>query len=119
MASKLSTTVETVQEVSLKPAIQKKLRTALTEITNLSVTIKEMQAELDAQKAIVEGIREDTGLTSFNYEGYTVTKVTGDTKYVDFDWLISEGILSPSQKEMATKYKPKKPYTLVTIPKGE
>lgn len=117
MASKLSTTVETTQEVSLKPAIQKKLRTSLTEIANLSSTIKEMQAELDAQKAIVEAIRAETGLTSFNYEGYTVTEVRGTTTYVDIQWLIDEGIVSPSQKEMATKVKPKKPYTLVTCPK--
>lgn len=109
-------TVKTQERLDLRPNILRKLKTELHECALLQSQIKELKAELALHVEEVEVIRELSGVKSFDYEGFKITRVEGVTNYLDIDMMIEEGWISVTQKEDAMKTKPKKPYTLVTAP---
>lgn len=108
-------TVTTTREVHLDARLEKKLKTRLQNYATLKSEIESLQAALDDEKAAIAALREKTGEQSIQLDGFTVTEVRGVSHKLDKKKLIALGCAAAWIEE-ATVTKPKKPYTLVTLP---
>lgn len=112
-------TTRTKEELSLKPALRRKLELKLQEYAGLAAAKEEIVTATDDMKAEIEVIREELGLKSFGFLGFNVSRREDTMTYIDLDMAVSEGWLSQAQREEITKTKPKKAFTQITCPKGE
>lgn len=108
-------TVTTTEEVKLAPKLEKQLRQRLQNYAALKAEVASLIAALDDEKAAIGKLREKTGHTSVQLDGFTVTQVTGVTSKLDKKKLIQLGCAAAWIEE-ATVTTPKKPYELVTVP---
>lgn len=109
-------TVVTEEKLNLAPKVQRKLAQHLDAIAILQYQKAELEEQIADKNAEIEAIREDSGAETFSFNDFKVSRVSGVTTYIDWEHIIGEGWMSSEQKEEATKYKPKKAYTLVTPP---
>lgn len=112
-------TVEATTEVTIKPALQRKLRAELALYTELKTQVDELKAALEASKDSIEGLREAVGAKSFLFDDAKITRVDGGTtRSLDKKKLYAKGI-TPKQLDDCYVEKPKKGHTLVTLPGGK
>lgn len=76
-------TTTTVQTVTLKPSLRKKLLLALRTYTTLKDTEKIAKAAKDKQRGIVGECLEEVGESTLKLEGYTATFVAPTKKTLD------------------------------------
>lgn len=112
----LRATTTTKQDIKLTTKQVKTLRTELKDILEINRQIKELKAALVEPMAAVEAIREDVGCKTLDFEGVKITRVGGDQKKINYQMMIDEGWISPTQLEEATSFTPKKAYTKVSAP---
>lgn len=113
MALQMTTT--TTEEVKLKPTVAKKLRMYLQNYQRTALQIKQLKETLAAELFLIEEIREGSGADKFEFEGTKITRVKGFQKRLDQKKLIALGCKA-DWIASATTEKPKKEYTLVTLP---
>jgi hypothetical protein len=65
-------TCTTQTEVKISPSVQKRLRTELTTYSALRTELKSIEAKMDASKAKIEAVREETGEQKLEIDGYSV-----------------------------------------------
>lgn len=111
----LSLVTTTVQAVTLKPLVAKKLTVALETYQTLRTEIKALQAALALEQERIEAIRTSVGAPSFEFKGAKITRVEGVSSKLDQKKLIALGVTT-AQIEKATVYTPKKAYTKITLP---
>lgn len=112
---KLSTVVAAETEVEIEASLKRKAMLRLNVIETLQDTIREAKTALALEVAAVEKIREIVGVKSFALNGFTVTRVTGDSSRLDRKKMKAAGV-TDAQIENWTTTKPKKAYTKVTAP---
>lgn len=123
MSMQASVTTETKESVEVE--LTEEQRVLLAREIGVYAECKKdaAEAERDAEvaKSIVEGLRAEYGHKSINIPGIAiVTRVTdGETSTLDLKQLCKDYNITP--KKLATYYKkkPKKDYTLITLPKPE
>lgn len=81
----------------------------------------EAARDLAVSASIVEGLRDELGIKSITPEpGYHITLVDGQTsRSLDKKKLMKTFKISPKQLDAMYTEKPKKAYTLITLPKDE
>lgn len=108
-------TVSTTQEITIKPSLRTKLLKELRQYAALKATLDETQGKMDAIKAKVGDLRDDTGEQSVSLEGFTVTLVAPTRKKFNPKLFVSNGgdlaIYNQSVEE-----KPTKSYEKITCP---
>ena len=112
----LAVTTTTVQTVTLKPTVRKKLLTALRTYAGL----KSQEAALDLAKKKVRsevgGILEEVGESTLKIDGYTATFVAPAKKVLDRKKFVQLGgdlaLLDAAYVEQAVT-----PYVKLTMPK--
>lgn len=104
-------------EVHLTPQLRTKLQNRLQTIAKLRAQIEAATDQLTLAEADVEDVRAIAGFKSGDFPGYgKVTRVEGQTsKSMTRKALLAVGV-TLAQMEAATKEKPKKGYTLITLP---
>ena len=107
--------VTSTEEVVLTPGLKRKLQLTLKAYAELKQQAKALEAQLTAQKGVIEQLREQTGEVSFKLDGFTVTLIAGTRKTLSKEKLIAMGVTTTMLAE-ATVETPTKPYTKVTIP---
>ncbi len=108
-------TVSTTQEVRISPTLQKKLRTELTAYAALRTELKSIESKMDASKAKIEAVREETGEQKLEIDGYSVCIVAPIRKKFSAKKFVSIGgdlALYNRAVENVTS----SPYTKVTCP---
>lgn len=111
----LVATATTTKEITLKPQVRRKLLTELHAYQELKQQYKALEFALDAHKATIERLREETGEQSIALEGFKVTQVTQIRSTLDKKLLLEQGV-TMGQIENATITKSGRPYTKVTTP---
>ena len=113
---KLSTTAETEPDIELTEQQRAELVLNLSTYGKLLTQMDDLQADIEAQKAELNRLRDALGTNSIGIEKLgRVTLVTGGTtKRLMRKKLLANGV-TLAQLEAATVEKPKKDYTLVTI----
>ncbi len=116
---KLATTatVKTVTEVKIDPRLRKKLLTDMKAYCQLSAERAALDARMDALRGKISDLRDETGETSLNIDGYTTTVVMPIRKVFDEKAFVLNGgdlqVYNNSMKDV-----PSKPYEKVTAPKA-
>ncbi len=108
-------TVTTTQEVKISPTLQKKLRLELGAYAALRTELKAIEARMDASKAKIEAVREETGEQKLEIDGYSVCIVAPIRKKFNPKKYVSLGgdlALYNQAVENVTS----SPYTKVTCP---
>jgi hypothetical protein len=108
-------TATTTQTISLRPSLRKQLLTKLGEYQQMHTQAKTLKAAMDAKKAEIGKLRNETGEQSLSLEGFTVTLVAPLKKWFDAKYFVSLGG-SLSILNQATKHKPAKTYEKITCP---
>lgn len=87
----------------------------------LVAEVEDAQRDLAVSKSIVEGLRDELGIKSITPEvGYHITLVDGQTsRSLDKKKLMKTFKITPKQLDAMYTEKPKKAYTLITLPKDE
>lgn len=117
MTATLTATV--VQTVTLKPHQKRKLSAALHAYGDIKQQIEALEEALAVHKTEIESIREASGATCIEQDGYKVTLVQPkDRLVIDEKKLLAQGI-TMTQIENAKDAKPVKAYTKVTLPGTE
>lgn len=116
---KLSTTTKalttTTTEITLKPAIRRRLLTELQAYQELKAEKERIEAAMDAHKAVIGDLRESTGVTSLELEGFKITHVTPTRSTLDEKKLVELGC-ALAWIEEATVIKPTRSFNKVTCP---
>jgi hypothetical protein len=111
-------TTTTVQTVTLKPTIRKKLLTALRTYAGLKDQEKVLDLAKKKARGTVQEVLEEVGETSLKLEGYTATMVAPTKKVLDRKKFVQLGgdlaLLDAAYVEQDTT-----PYIKVTTPKGD
>ena len=115
MALAATVTTVTKEELKLKPLLRVKLMKRLKVYNELKGQIAALELAKDKEKAAIELMREEVGVTSFSLEGYKVTQVTNLRSTLDKKKLVELGVTT-AQIEEATVTKPGKPYLKITVP---
>lgn len=95
-----------------------KLRKSLQTKAKLDQEIKALEAKKAAVVAEVAAIREETGLDTFEFEGFNVTLVAPLRKVLNYKKLVALGC-KLSWLTKATEDVPSEPYVKITAPKVE
>lgn len=105
------------QELNLTPQLRTKLQNRLQTVAKLRAQIETLADQLTLAEADVEDARALAGFKSGDFPGYgKITRVDGLTsKSMTRKALLAEGV-TLAQMAAATKEKPKKAYTLITLP---
>lgn len=114
----LSVTTTTTQDVVLSPALRTKLMLRLRAYQLAKQGLDAIQVKMDALKAEIDILRDQTGELSINIEGFNVTYVAGTRSTLSKEALIANGC-SAAMIQMSTITTPTKPFTKVTCPKGD
>lgn len=108
-------TCTTQTEVKISPSIQKRLRTELTAYAALRTELKSIEAKMDASKAKIEAVREETGEQKLEIDGYSVCIVAPIRKKFNPKKFVSLGgdleIYRQAEENVTSK-----PYCKVTCP---
>jgi hypothetical protein len=110
--------VTTTNEVKLATTIRKKLLSYLQTYLDASQQMKELKAtKEDAAKAIRK-IRESTGASSIQLDGWTMTNVPGESfdRDATYKKLMKLCGLTIDQIKACEVYKPKKAFEKITAP---
>lgn len=110
-------TTDTAPEVAvtIEPKLRRKLLIRLRVLEELASQKKAIELAIAGENAQVELIRDQVGEKSLRVEGFTITRVTGTSKSLNWKKLKALGV-TDAMRALATVEKPKKPYTLVTLP---
>lgn len=117
MALRPVQTVEATTEVAITPQLQRRLRLELAAYAELKSQETEVKEALEVCKTSIEALRDAVGAKSFAFEDSTITLVDGGTtKTLNVKKLLAKGL---TLTQIADCYveTPKKPHTLVTLPK--
>lgn len=106
----------TTTEVQLAPKQRVQLLKDLRLRAQKKAAIAKLEAEVKDLTASVEMVREESGLDTFEIDGYTVTLVAQVRDVLDYKKLVALGCRT-EWLEKATVKTPSKPYTLITAPK--
>lgn len=117
MVQETSPTLDLVTE--LTPTQRAQLMRELKVYEALKDELAEAERDLAVSKSIVEGLREELGIASITPEpGYHITLVDGQTSQsLDKPALMKAFKITPKQWAGFVRSKPKKAYTLITLPK--
>lgn len=110
----LQGTVETA--IDLEPKARVQLLKDLREIAVKRAKIKQLEKEIKVANDKVEAVREESGMDSFEIDGFTVTLVAPVREVLNEQRLIALGCKVEWLKK-ATEQVPSQPYTKVTAPK--
>lgn len=104
-------------ELDLTPQLRTKLQNRLQTVAKLRKQIDELNDELLMAEGAIEDARQMAGFKSGDFPGYgKITRIEGLTsKSMTRKKLLSVGV-TLAQLNAATVEKPKKGYTLITLP---
>jgi hypothetical protein len=119
---KTTVTTTTTTEVALAPRVRARVRTELTQYTELQQQIAALEAKKDEIKASVQQIfkdadEEDALVDGVEVDGYKVKLVAGSSSRLDKKKLVTLGC-KPEWITKATKTTPNKPYVRIDAPGG-
>jgi hypothetical protein len=103
-------------EVQLEPKTRVALLKDLKLYEQKCAMIKKLEKEKDTLKAKIEGVREETGLDTFEIDGFNVTLVAPVRDVLNQKKLIALGCKT-EWLEKATEKIPSTPYTKISVPK--
>lgn len=113
----MSLTVTATTEVKLKPVLKAKLLTELQIYARLYTQLKGIEAEMEQRKATIARYREEAGVESLQLEGFSVTRVSGNTRSVlNLLKLVAMGVTTEMLAE-CTDLVPTKPFEKITCPR--
>lgn len=110
----LTTTQTATTEVTIAPALLKKLRLQVAVYQKLAAEKKSIEAKMDAAKNAIEEVREQTDEISVNVDGTTITRVAPVRSVLNKTRLFALGC-APAWLNEAMELKPSKPYTKITL----
>ena len=87
----VSVIATTTTEVSLKPALKTRLLKELRTYAMLRSQMKDLELALDKHKAVIGGIREETGEQKLEIDGFSVTLVAPIRKKFNPKRFVAEG----------------------------
>lgn len=114
LSQKATVTATTKTEVTLLPAVKRKLLTVLREYQELDLQEKALKLAKNKIKDKVRSIREATGERSINLDGFTMTDVQGTQK--KFNKKKALQYLTVAELDDCFDEKPKKAYEKITCP---
>lgn len=108
-------TATTTQEITIAPKLRLKLLTKFKLYEQQKLLLDSVQEKLDAIKAEIAEIRDETGETSLELDGYKTTLVAGERKkFNPKKFIAAGGDLAIYQQ--AIEIKLNKPYEKVSGP---
>jgi hypothetical protein len=111
----LSLTTTTTTTVKLAPKLKQKLLTKFREYADLKVKLDAAKARMDALKAEIADLREDTGEVSLELEGYKTTLISPTrSKFNEKKFIADGGDISIYKG--AVEIVPSKSYEKVSVP---
>lgn len=108
-------TATTTHKVALKPTVKRRLLQELKAFAELKGQLKAIEHAMEGHKGAIAAIREETGETTLELEGFKITYVTPTRSSLDKGLLLAQGV-SMAQIEQATTVVPTKPYVKVSLP---
>ena len=108
-------TVETTQQLELAPEVAVGLRAELDAYAAKQRQVKQLEAEMDEHRKVIEVARALTGEKRVTFDGYVVALVEPVQTRLDKKELLLAGV-SFAQIEAGTITKPSKPYTKISCP---
>ncbi len=108
-------TVTTTREIKLSVSIRRKLLTELHAFQELKAQRDAIDGALEMHKATIGRLRESTGETSLELEGFKITHVSPTRSTLDKKKLVELGC-ALAWIEEATVTKPTKQFDKVTCP---
>ena len=111
----ITATVTTTKEITLKPAVRRKLLTELKAYSELKQQLDAIKHAMDKHKATIGGLRDMTGEKALELEGFKIRLVEPTRSTLDKKKLVELGCATAWIEE-ATTTKPTKPYEKVTCP---
>lgn len=108
--------VSTTKEVRLAPTLRTKLLTRFHEYARLKAEADLLESKLDAKKAEIASLREDTGEASVQLEGFTSTLVAPERNVFDPKVFVKLGGDLDIYNQ-AVKKVPSKSYEKITTPR--
>lgn len=108
----------TTAEVEISPALRRKLLAKLDTYADLARQRKALKVEMAKMTGEIGAIRESTGETSIDVNGFKITKVSGTQKKLNKKKLVELGC-ALAWIEEATEEKPKRAYEKITCPGDE
>lgn len=117
LQAKARTQATATTEVTVEPALKKKLEERLEIYRKLDAAYEEAKAKRDKEKTKIEGYFEQVGANSISVERHaTITEVRGTSSKLDKKLFVQNGG-SLKTLEDSTVTTPKKPYVLITLEK--
>jgi hypothetical protein len=115
--SKVTASVKTTvtKTVKLLPSVRRQLLVELAAAQKDKIAMNAAEYRYNQRKAKIRSIREKTGESSLEIDGYTVSDVTGTITQWDEKKMLAHG-LSMAEIESFKVVKPKKPYEKITFP---
>lgn len=111
-----ATTTQT-RTVTIRPTLKRKLLTELKTYAEIKSQVKVLEHALDGHKTAIEAIREETGESTLELEGFTITRVQSDYTSITKELLLQFGIpMSTIEEIWAAGRRAKKPFTKVSLP---
>lgn len=114
----LSVTTTATTTVKLAPKLKLKLLTKFREYQDKKVKLDAAQARMDALKVEIADLREDTGETSLDLEGFKTSLISPIREVFDEKKFIADGGDITIYKG-AMKNVPSKPYEKISLPKAK
>jgi hypothetical protein len=113
----ITTTVSTTitKVVKLLPSLRRQLLVELQAAQKDKITMKAAEERYETRKAKIRKLRESTGEESLEFDGYTITNVTGLVSRFDEKKMLAHG-LSMAEIESFRVTTPKKAYEKITFP---
>lgn len=108
-------TVSTTKEITLKPALKRKLMTELRAYAAIKEQLKTLEHAADKHKDVIGKLREETGEQSLAIEGFKVTQVAPIRKKFNAKKFILIGgdisLFNEAHEDV-----PGKPFEKITLP---
>jgi hypothetical protein len=105
----------TQHEVTLTPAVKKKLLTKLRVYQELATQVKTLQAAMAKGRDEIDVLREETGEKSLSLDGFKATLVEPVRSKLIPKKLLAQGV-TWAMIEAATEIKPGKAYCKISCP---
>lgn len=87
----IAVSATTTTEITLKPALKTRLLKELRTYAMLRSQMKDLELALDKHKAVIGGIREETGEQKLEIDGFSVTLVAPIRKKFNPKRFVAEG----------------------------
>jgi hypothetical protein len=122
--------MQLVKGVSMQIELSQRTEASLTDMQRLQVMvtaaaylrlqqeIKRLERQAETKLAELEALRDATGQSTVDVDGYRLTRIHGTRSVLSEEKLIAQGVTT-AMLQNATETKPNRPYTKVTGPTAQ